>query len=265
MSRTLALPALLITILAGSAWWLVFGSGMGSADSLLAGQVLLAGLVGGAAVALSPGALLVLAPLAAVVADSVRGDARASGTFRRRAVRGVGFMAGFAAAFVVVISGAPGAVADLVYRSARVIDLGAGAVLLLYGVGAVARPAWGSRSVGGRRHRRRWIGPARCGVLGSVVGLLLAHKLDPLYDSVFFLTGNGVAASHAPLTVAAFTLGLSLVVLSLTGLALMPAGHPMVGGWISGGLSVAGGLATAVLGAAVLAGRFSAIRSMLLS
>jgi len=43
------------------------------------------------------------------------------------------------------------------------------------------------------------------------------------------------------------------------------AGHPMVGGWISGGLSVAGGLATAALGAAVLAGRFSAIRARLLS
>ena len=40
------------------------------------------------------------------------------------------------------------------------------------------------------------------------------------------------------------------------------AGHPMVGGWISGGLSVAGGLATAALGAAVLAGRFSTIRAM---
>jgi len=34
---------------------------------------------------------------------------RASGTFRRRAVRGAGFMAGIAAAFVVVISGTPGA------------------------------------------------------------------------------------------------------------------------------------------------------------
>jgi len=53
--------------------------------------------------------------------------------------------------------------------------------------------------------------------------------------------------------------------LSLTYLALMLAGHPMVGGWFPGGLSVAGGLATAVLGAAVLAGRFSAIRAMLLS
>lgn len=41
------------------------------------------------------------------------------------------------------------------------------------------------------------------------------------------------------------------------------AGHPMVGGWISGGLSVAGGLATAGLGAAVPAGGFSAIQAML--
>ena len=45
----------------------------------------------------------------------------------------------------------------------------------------------------------------------------------------------------------------------------LPAGHPMVGGWISGGLSVAGGLATAGLGVAALAGRFSAIQAMLLS
>jgi len=80
-------------MLAANAWWLVFGSGVGPADSLPAGQVLLAGVVGGAVVALSRGALLVLAPLAAVVADSVRGDARASGTF----------------AFVVAISDTPGA------------------------------------------------------------------------------------------------------------------------------------------------------------
>jgi len=91
----------------------------------------------------------------------------------------------------------------------------------------------------------------------------VSGRCDP-EAALVFLPGNGVAASHAPLTAAAFTLGLSLVVLSLTGLALMPAGHPMVGGWISGGLIVAGGLATAVLGAAVLAGRFSAIRAMLL-
>ena len=82
---------------------------------------------------------------------------------------------------------------------------------------------------------------------------------------MFFLTGNGVAASHAPLTVAAFALGLSLVVLSLTGLALMPAGHPVVGRWISGGLGVAGGLVTVMVGAAAVAGRSSPIRVMLLS
>ena len=263
MSRALALPAFLILILAATAWWLVFGSGTGPADSVLAGKVLLAGIVGGAAVALSRGALLVLAPLTAVVAGSVRGHVGGSEAFRLRAARGAGFMAGFAAAFVVAISGAPGAVADVVSRSDRVIDPVAGAVLLVYGIGAVLRPAQRFRNTGGPR--RRWIAPARCGVLGFVAGLLLAHELDPLYDSVFFLTGNGVAASHAPLTVAAFALGLSLVVLSLTGLALMPAGHPVVGRWISGGLGVAGGLVTVMVGAAAVAGRSSPIRVMLLS
>lgn len=47
--------------------------------------------------------------------------------------------------------------------------------------------------------------------------------------------------------------------------SLMPAGPPMVGGWILGGLSVSGGLATAALGAPVLAGRFSALPAMVLS
>ena len=102
---------------------------------------------------------------------------------------------------------------------------------------------------------------ARCPA-GAIPRRLLSRALA---FQALLITMYGVAASHAPLTVAAFTLGLSLVVLSLTGLALTPAGHLLVGGWISGGLSVAGGLATAMLGAAVLAGRFSAIRGMLLS
>lgn len=262
MLNSLGLPALLTAASAVNAWWLVFGWGMDSASSPLAGKVLLAALVGGGAVAYSSGALLVLAPLGAVVAGSV--GARRPTATRRRALAGVGFLAGFALAFVVAISGTPRAVASLVYKSDHVIELVGGAVLLVSGLVLVAQPLRDRRRPPGPLHWPRWVGPAGACLLGLVTGLVLAHELDPLYDSVFFLTGNPVAASHAPLTVVVFMVGLSLVVLSLGALTLMAAGHPVMGRWILASLRVAGGSVTVVIGAAFLSGQFSPIRTWLL-
>lgn len=240
----------------------MFGWGTDSASSPLAGKVLLAALAGGAAAAFSGGALLVLAPLGAVVAGSVGG--RRPTVHRRRALAGIGFLGGFALAFVVAISGTPEPVAKLLYRSDHIIELVAGAVLLVYGLVLVARPLRGRRRAPGPLRWPEWAGQVGAGLLGLVTGLVLAHELDPLYDSVFFRTGNPVAASHAPLTVVVFMVGLGVVVLSLGALTLMAASHPVVGRWILASLRVAGGSVTVVIGAAFLSGQFSPFRTLLL-
>lgn len=84
------------------------------------------------------------------------------------------------------------------------------------------------------------------------------------YDSVFFLTGNAAPPSHAPLTVAVFTIGLNLSVLSLGTLILRLADRLVVGARILGALGTAGGFVTAVVGAALLLDLFAPIRAVLL-
>lgn len=263
MSRALAVPAFLVVAFVANAWWLVFGAAT-PATSPLAGQVLLAGLLGGTAMAFTRGALLILTPLTAVVADSVTASDGASAALRLRVARAVCFMAGFAVAFCVAISGAPVPVAGLVYRHHRIADVIGGVALLIYGLVVAARP--GSSTMETVRPRGRfWVGTGAAGLLGLATGLVLAHDLDPLYDSVFFLTGNARAASHAPLTVALFTLGLSLVALTGTIGAVAMASRLVVGDRILAGLRIGGGFLTALLGSVVLLDRFSAIRALLLS
>ena len=165
----------------------------------------------------------------------------------------------------MAISGVPAALAEPVYGAHHIIDLAGGFAPLVYGAVALAPGVWSPRRPARLPRRPRWVGPAGVALLGSASGLLLAHELDPLYDSVFFLTGNAVAASHAPLTAAMFMLGLGLVVLSMAALVLTLAGHRVVGGWIPCGLRIAGGVVTAIVGAAFLSGQFAAIRSLVLS
>jgi hypothetical protein len=101
-------------------------------------------------------------------------------------------------------------------------------------------------------------------VLGATTGALVYHELDPVYDSVFFSTGNAVAASHAPLTVAAFVVGLALAYLS-GGAALRLSlsstgwGHTVLR--MGRALS---GIATALVGLAVLTGRFGVVRTLVI-
>lgn len=264
MHRLLAIPALLIVTAAASAWWLLFGAGADPAATPLAGRVLLSALMGGAAVAVSLSVVPVLAPFVAVVSDSVGGRWGTYGTLRARAPRAVGFLVGFAIAFVVTISGTPPAVASLVYKSGPIVHPAGGAVLLLYGLAAMIQTALAREGAWGRRRWPPWIGPATAALFGLVTGLVLAHELDPVYDSVFFVTGNAVAASHAPLTVGMFTLGQGLVVLSARTLVVILAGRVTHGGRILGGLRIAGGIATAFGGAAFIRGELSMIRALLL-
>jgi hypothetical protein len=264
--RRLTVLSLLILMFAANAWWLLFGPGPTAPPSLLAGKVLLAALVGGAAVAVSLGAVLVLAPLAAVVAGSIGREAEAFGAHHPGAagVRGVSFLAGFAIAFVIAISGTPGALAKLVYKSDRLIDEVGGAVLLLYGMAVAARPGVRPGALMGPRRWSRWVAPGTAGLLGLTTGLILAHELDPLYDSVFLLSGNATAGSHAPLTVAVFMTALSLVMLSVGTVVQRLADRLVARARILGALGVAGGFVMALVGGAFLLDRVAPIRRLLL-
>jgi hypothetical protein len=173
-------------------------------------------------------------------------------------------MTGFAAAFWVVISGTPDALAGLMSQHQRITDVVGGAALLVYGLVAAARPGSSPRDAV-RRRRRIWVGPGAAGLLGLATGFVFTHDLDPLYDSVFSLTGNPVAASHAPLTVAVFTLSLGLAALTGTMGAVALASHLVVGERILAGLRIGGGFLTALLGSVVLLDRFSVVRTLLLS
>jgi cytochrome c biogenesis protein CcdA len=255
--RRLTVLSLLMLMFAANAWWLLFGPGPTVSPSPLAGKVLLAALVGGAGVAISLGAVLILAPLVAVVAGSMRRQAGPFGTLRPWAavVRGGSFLVGFASAFVIVISGTPASLASLVYGANLVIDPAGGAILLLYGMAVAARPAVSPGTAPGRPGWSRWVAPGTACLLGLATALILAHELDPLYDAVFFLTGNAGPRSHAPLTVAVFTVGLSLVALSLSALILSLADRLVMGARILGAFGVAGGFVTAFVGAALLLGQ----------
>ena len=82
------------------------------------------------------------------------------------------------------------------------------------------------------------------------MGLVRYHELDPSFDSVFFATGNAVASSHAPLTVAVFSTALSVlhfVVAATASRWRLPAARALAGaGTVVLGAAVAGsGLGTA--------------------
>ncbi len=89
------------------------------------------------------------------------------------------------------------------------------------------------------------------------------HELDPAYDSVFFFTANAVAASHAPLTVAVFSTGLGLTYVVAGGAATTMASRARWARRILHGGRMLSGIATALIGVAVLTHRFGAIRAVL--
>lgn len=218
--------------------------------SVLEGSVLLVALVGGTALAFSRPFLLVAIPYLSVLLGG-----------RTAGWPSALYPTVFALTFVIAISGVPAALATPIHRSEWLVDPIGSLVLVAAGLYALAG---GSPSAPVRRHesgwRRadRWLVP---GLLGAAVGALMYHELDPAYDSVFFATGNAVAASHAPVTVALFTAGL--------GLAYVASGSALRGllgcqPWADAAVRALAGVATALLGVAILIGGFRIVRGLLL-
>lgn len=228
----------------------VYGSGAGSP---LEGSVPLAALAGGVALAFTRPFLLVSIPYVMVIFGGMTSKWAPSALY----------LAAFAVAFVVTISGVPAAVASPVHRSEWLVNPIGGLILVAAGVmalvGGSPRPPFHHRE-SGWRGVGRWMAP---GVLGATVGALMYHERDPAYDSVFFATGNAVAASHAPVTVALFTtaLGATYLIGGSAARALVERhrwGHRI----LMGGRTLAGA-GTALLALAILTGRFSVVRRWL--
>ena len=244
----------LTALAAVAAYKMVYGGELRLFGLLLQDHVRLSGLLGGVGLAFSRAFLLVVIPLLTVLFHALDGTGdRQSGRSRYWGALGA-YLGAFAVGFVVTISGTPAAAARAIYGSEWAIHLVSGLVLL----------AWGPVRLLGRllRPSSSWaLEAGSAGILGVAIAMLLYHELDPVYDSVFFATGNIVAASHAPLTVAPFAAGLVL-----TYLLAAAAVRAMAASWASArpGASragrVLGGLATALIGLAVLTGRLDAIR-----
>lgn len=225
-----------IVAVTGAAVWayaLVYVAGAPEV-SLLQGRVLVAGFVGGWALAFTrPLLLFLLIPFATVV--WLRTSGRPSHTARWSWLPPALFLTGFSLTFAVAISGVPEPLARAIYGAHGVIETAVGAVLALWGaVVAVHVPARVEA-------RSAWLAAG----LGIATGLLFYHDLDPSYDSVFFATGNAVASSHAPLTVAVFSTALSILYFAAAVQAVrwrFPAGRMLAGaGTVLIGVAVASG------------------------
>jgi cytochrome c biogenesis protein CcdA len=247
------LLALLVAIGAAAAVAraVVYGSGA----SALGGQVLVSAFVGGLALAFSLPFLLVLFPFLTVLfAEDTNAGPLAS----------TAFLGTFALAFLVTISGLPGFIAAPMYQSEWLVDPAGGMVFVIWGLLSFAGlspvgPLWASPSLS-----RRLLRPFSALVFGLSTGALMFHELDPAYDSVFFATANAVAASHSPVTVAVFTAGLGLTYLALARLTAAMASRVSWSRAVFAAGRMASGIATAVIGVAILTQRFDAIRGLLL-
>lgn len=224
---------LAVALLAAGAYALVYAGGASEAG-VLRGRVLVAGFLGGWALAFTrPLLLFLLIPFATVV--WLRTSQRPSRDPRCPWLPPALFLAGFSLMFSVAISGAPDPVARAIYRAHSVIEVAVGAALAAWGgLVAVRVPALVEARSG-------WLAAG----LGVATGLLFYHELDPSYDSVFFATGNAVASSHAPLTVAVFATALSLLYFAAAAQAMgwrFPVGRTLAGtGTALIGIAVAGG------------------------
>lgn len=256
-------PMLLVATAAVLARAVVYESGGGPSDSFLAGRPAPAAFAGGVALAFSRPFLLVLAPYLVALIGVAREESPPRSGRHLDWGPPVAYLLAFALVFIVTISGRPEAIARPLYRSESIIDPVGGAVLVVGGVltaiSAGARPVARASMSLAQRLRRVGYG----GLLGATVGALMYHELDPAYDSVFFATANAVAASHAPLTVAAFTAGLGVMYLTAGAIAGRILAHAR---WSSGALvggRAVSGAATALIGLALVSDGFGVIRRLL--
>jgi hypothetical protein len=241
-------------LMALAAYGLVYGRALEFLGLSLQGRVWLAGLLGGVGLAFSRAFLLVLIPFFAVLLQTLDGTSdRRSGRSRDWGALGA-YLGAFALGFVVTIGGTPAAAASAIYGADWAVHRASGVVLL----------AWGPARLLGRllRPSSSWaLEAGSAGILGMATAMLLYHELDPAYDSAFFATGNIVAASHAPLTVAAFATGLALTyLLAAAAVRAMAASGASASPGAARAGRILGGLATALIGLAVLTGRLDAIR-----
>ncbi len=256
----------LTTVIAGAvatAAAVVYGPSPAASASPLRDNVLLSAFVGGLALAFSRPFLLVSVPFLTVLFRAASAARVVGSGPRAEWAPPITYVTAFALTFVVTISGAPGAIATAIHRSESIVDPAGGVVFFIAGVVTVlglgsrdpadsSAPTW-----------RRGVDVGYGGALGAMAGAVMYHALDPAYDSVFFSTANAVAASHVPATVALFTFGL--------GITYLAAGMVVMGliartrrrrGALSGGRALSGA-ATALIGLALLTGRFDAIRGLL--
>ena len=228
---------LAVGALAAGAYTLVYSGGAAGAG-VLRGRVLLAAGLGGWALAFTPPLLVLLVPLATTV--WLGAPERPSGPRWPWAPPAL-FLAGFSLTFVVAIGGVPDPLARAMYRAPHPLgEVALGGLLLLWGLAVTVRVP---------SHVRARAGSYAAG-LGVAMGLVRYHELDPSFDSVFFATGNAVASSHAPLTVAVFSTALSVlhfVVAATASRWRLPAARALAGaGTVVLGAAVAGsGLGTA--------------------
>jgi hypothetical protein len=253
-----------IAVAAAGARWAVYGLGSVQSGSPLQGYVLFSAFTGGVALAFSLPFLLVVVPCLTVL--SLRRPTEVgSSAFGERVNWGPleFYLAVFAPAFVVTISGFPTALATPIYRSEWLIDPTGGALFLFWGGGVVMGLLPGEPGRSPSPVWRRVVSQGPAGVLGASTGALMYHELDPAYDSVFFFTANAVAASHAPLTVAVFTIGLGLTYMAAGSVATAVASRARWGLMVLLVGRILSGIATVTIGLLVLTDRFGAIRGLL--
>lgn len=259
-----ALLVLTIVIaVAATAAAVVYSPGRAPSVSPLRDNVPLSAFVGGVALAFSRPFLLVSVPFLTVLFKAARTKRAARSGPGADWAPPITYVATFALAFVVTISGAPGAIAAPIHRSDAILDPAGGVVFLVAGVMTVLGLGSQDAANSSAPTWRRGVHVGYGGVLGAMAGAVMYHELDPAYDSVFFATANAVAASHAPATVALFTLGLGITHLAAGMVAIgLIARTRRSRGALAGGRALSGA-ATALIGLALLTGRFGAIRGLL--
>lgn len=222
------------------------------------GQEPLYALVGGAALAFSTSTIPLLV-LYLVVLFAARKPASKSERDDGVTLLPAGlFLVAFVIVFVITISGKPSLVANAVYRGRWIINLIGGLFVAFYGLKAFAESGLVKSLPLAPVLMGRGGGLLLPSVLGLVTGLLVFHHLDPFYDSVFFFTGRAGPASHSPLSVGFFGLGLSAIYFAMArgfDFAVFPK-------WVSKGAPWAKGivgLLTIILGFSFATGTFSAV------
>jgi hypothetical protein len=227
----------------------------------LRGQVLVSALAGGVALAFSRPFLLVLVPYLTVLLLHLKKEPAAAGggDWRFPAI----YVGGFGLAFVPTISGMPEFVATAIHRSDRIVDAVSGTVLSVWGLVTFAGLLPPRSFLSVPTAWKRAVLPVAGGAVGAAAGLVAYHALDPAYDSVFFATGNVVAASHAWPTVAVFAGALGLTYLAASRGAAAIAGLKGPAPAILSGIHTLSAILTVWIGLAALTGRLEAIRGLL--